>query len=81
MGGRTRITLFFAALCLAFTGAGAGMASAATTTFASPAAAQTFIVPAGVTSLNVAAIGGRGGNGAVGSTVRPASEALAPRDG
>jgi hypothetical protein len=41
--------------------AGAGAASADTASFASTGGEQTFTVPAGVTSLQVVAVGGRGG--------------------
>lgn len=42
--------------------AGAGSAQAATATFSSTGGEQTFTVPAGVTTLHVVAIGGRGGS-------------------
>jgi hypothetical protein len=41
--------------------AGAGVASADTASFASTGGEQTFTVPAGVTALQVVAVGGRGG--------------------
>ena len=46
-----------AALCLA------APAGAVTTTFSYTGAQQQFVVPAGVTSVHVLAVGGRGGNG------------------
>lgn len=42
---------------------GAAPAQAATATFAFTGSEQTFTVPAGVTSLQVVAVGGKGGNG------------------
>jgi hypothetical protein len=44
-----------------------GVAQAATTTFSFTGGEQTFVVPQGVTSLNVVAIGGEGGTGASGT--------------
>src|SRR5262245_57927918 len=44
----------------------AGPAQAATVTFASTGAEQTFVVPPGVTSLHVVAVGGAGANGGAG---------------
>lgn len=40
----------------------AGPAQAVTKTFFSTGLEQTFVVPAGVTSIEVAAIGGKGGD-------------------
>ncbi len=48
--------------CLCLT-AGAGAAQAQTVTFLSTGAEQTFTVPEGVTSIQMVAIGGRGGDG------------------
>jgi hypothetical protein len=60
--------LFLVASCVAFAAGNVGVASAATTTFDSTGAEQMFTVPAGVTSLNVVAIGAKGGNGAPSDT-------------
>lgn len=50
-----------AATALLSASAGAGVASADTTSFAFTGGEQAFTVPAGVTSLQVVAVGGRGG--------------------
>ncbi len=56
-------TLATCATAVLLSAAGAGVASAETATFASTGAEQPFTVPAGVTSLQVTAVGGRGGGG------------------
>ena len=48
--------------------AAADVPDSGSATYASTGAEQTFVVPAGVTSINVLAVGGRGGSGALGST-------------
>ena len=53
------------ALTGAFIAAGifSAQAQAVTQTFVSTGAEQTFVVPAGITSIQVFAVGGKGGNG------------------
>src|SRR3954454_1193872 len=53
-------------LALLLTGAAAAPAAADTATFSFTGAEQQFVVPAGVTSVHVAAAGARGGAGAQG---------------
>ncbi|WP_051470905.1 hypothetical protein [Patulibacter minatonensis] len=65
MSHRTILTSTLAAAALAAAVA-VPSADAASATFTSTGAEQTFVVPEGVTSLHVVAIGGRGGAGARG---------------
>jgi glycine rich protein len=63
LDGRRRQLLVAAALAAALAGATAGRAAAATATFAHTGGEQAYVVPPGVTSVHVVAIGARGGKG------------------
>src|SRR5262245_61357530 len=60
---RTRSTLVSTTLAIAVAGATAGLAHADRKRFTHTGGEQTFVVPPGVTKLEVVAIGGRGGTG------------------
>ena len=62
-----RFSVVSAAMCLGLATGGSGIARATTKSFFFTGAEQTFKVPAGVTSLHVVAVGGRGGTGAANS--------------
>ena len=74
---KTWSTVLIAALTIAGVCVTAAIAQAETKTFTHTGGEQTFIVPAGVTKLNVVAIGGRGGAGHAGGSGGFGARALA----
>ncbi len=74
--GRGRRVAALGAACSVALLASAASAQAVTTSFLSTGAEQVFVVPAGVTSIEVTAVGGKGGNGHADAPVGPAQGAL-----
>ena len=75
-GTRNKRTLSAAAILIALSAAAVSPAQAATSTFLFTGAQQQFVVPAGVTSVHVLAVGGAGGSGVApgGGAGGPAAE-------